>query len=54
MVRAPCFHCRGHGFDPCSGNWVPTSHAVWPKKKKKGMCITLHPYPALWQPLVLL
>ena len=24
------------------------------KKKKKGMCITLHPYPPLWQPLVLL
>jgi len=20
VVRAPCFHCRRHGFDPWSGN----------------------------------
>ena len=20
VVRAPCFHCMGHGFDPWSGN----------------------------------
>ena len=20
MVKAPCFHCRGHGFNPWSGN----------------------------------
>ena len=20
VIRAPCFHCRGHGFDPWSGN----------------------------------
>ena len=20
VVKTPCFHCRGHGFDPWSGN----------------------------------
>ena len=20
VVKAPCFHCRGHGFNPWSGN----------------------------------
>ena len=36
MVKNPCFHCRGHGFDPWSGNWDPACHVVWPKKKRKG------------------
>ena len=26
--------CRGHGFDPWSGNKDPTGHTAWPKKKK--------------------
>ena len=51
VVRAPCFHCRGHGFDPCSGNWVPTSRAVWPKKKKKKACASLYtPTPLCGNP----
>ena len=28
-------HCRGPGFDPCSGNWGPAGRAAWPEKKKK-------------------
>ena len=35
VVRALCFHCRGHGFDPWSGNQDSTSHMARPKKKKK-------------------
>ena len=39
MVKTLCFHCRGHGFDPCSENWDPASRmprgAVTKKKKKK-------------------
>ena len=33
MVRAPCFLCKGYGFDP----WLGFPQAVWvqPKKKKK-------------------
>ena len=35
VVRALSFHCRGHWFDPWSGNSDPTSRAVRPKRKKK-------------------
>ena len=35
VVRTPCFHCRGPGFDPWSGNEDPTSCAAGQKKKKK-------------------
>ena len=35
MVRTPRFHCRGHGFNPWSGNQDPASREVWPKGKKK-------------------
>ena len=35
MVRAPCFHCRGYGFDPWSGNLDPISRMAQPKKKLK-------------------
>ena len=35
MVRTPCFHCRGAGFDHWLGNYYLTSHQVQPKKKKK-------------------
>ena len=43
MVRTLCFHCRGPGFNPWSGNQDSASHAVWAKKKifliKKIKCI---------------
>ena len=29
------FTAGGTGFDPWLGNQDPTSHVVWPKKKKK-------------------
>ena len=29
VVKTPCFHCRGPGFDPWSGNL-----RFWQKKKK--------------------
>ena len=35
VVGTPCFHCRGQGFDPWSGNSDPTCHTAWPKRKKK-------------------
>ena len=35
VAEVPCFHCRGHGFNPWSGNWDPTCHAVQPKTNKK-------------------
>ena len=34
MVKTLRFHCRGHRFDPWSGNCDPTCRAAWPKKKK--------------------
>ena len=33
MVGTPCFHCRGHRFNPGQGTKIP--HALWTKKKKK-------------------
>ena len=35
MIKTLNFLCRGSGFDPWSGNYHPTCHAAWPKKKKK-------------------
>ena len=32
MTKTPSFQCRGHGFDPWSGNQDPTGQAVWPKR----------------------
>ena len=29
VVKTPCFHCRGHRFDPWSGNL-----RFWQKRKK--------------------
>ena len=26
VVKISCFHCRGHEFQPWSGNWDPTGH----------------------------
>ena len=35
VVKTPCFHCRGHGFDPWLGKQDPTCHVSGPKKGKK-------------------
>ena len=35
VIGALCFHYRGYGFNPWSGNWDPTCFKVRPKKKKK-------------------
>ena len=34
MVKTPCFHCRGHGFDPLVGE-LRTPRDAWRGKKKK-------------------
>ena len=34
VVKNPHFQCRGHGFNPWSGNQDPICCMVWPKKKK--------------------
>ena len=34
LVKTPCFQCRRHGFDPCSGSEHPACHVVWPEEKK--------------------
>ena len=33
VVKTPCFHCRGHGFNPWSGKKDPASRMLWPKRK---------------------
>ena len=33
VVKTPCFHCRGHGFNPWSGNFRMLRGVA--KKKKK-------------------
>ena len=33
VVKTPCFHCRGHGFDPSRGTMI--MHATWWGQKKK-------------------
>ena len=33
MVKTPCFHCRGSGFNPWLGTKIP--HTTWYSKKKK-------------------
>ena len=35
VIRTPYFHCRGHRFDPWSGNQEPMNCVAWPKKEKK-------------------
>ena len=35
IARTLCFHCRGHGFEPWSGNSDPASHVAKKKKKKR-------------------
>ena len=34
VVKTPLFLCRGHGFEPWSGNEDPICHMAWPKNKK--------------------
>jgi len=33
--KALYFHCRGHEFDPRSGNYNPACCTAWPKNKIK-------------------
>ena len=35
MVKTQCFHCRGPGLDPWSGNQDPISLKVQSKKEEK-------------------
>ena len=35
VVKTLCFQCRGHGFNPWSGNWDPLCCTVRPKNKKE-------------------
>ena len=35
MVKTPCFHCRGHGFDPWLGTNIPHATQHSQKKEKK-------------------
>ena len=35
VVKTPSSQCRGHRFDPWSGNKDLACCMVWPKKKKK-------------------
>ena len=35
VVKTPCFHCRGHRFNPWSGNWDSACFMVWHKIKYK-------------------
>ena len=35
LVKTLCFQCRGHRFDPCSGNLDPKCCMAWSKIKTK-------------------
>ena len=35
VVRSPCFHCWGPGFNPWWGNKNPTSYVGWKERDKK-------------------
>ena len=35
VVKTPCFHGQGCGFNPWSGNWDPPSHVSQEKERKK-------------------
>ena len=47
VVKTPCFHCRGHGFDPWLGK-IPMPHGVTGKKKKKEERKKLQVYKCWW------
>ena len=42
VAKTPCFQCRGPGFDPWSGKYIPHAqvrvYVPQPKKKKKAQC----------------
>ena len=42
MVKTPCFHCRGRGFDPWSRNADLPWCTEWAKKKKSGKTISAY------------
>ena len=42
MAKNLCCHCRGHGFDPWSGNYNPTCHVALPKKYKSMKIVSVH------------
>ena len=42
VVRTPCFHCKGHGFDPWLGNYRSYMPSLAAKEKKKNKTKTLH------------
>ena len=45
VVRTPCFHCRGHGFDPWnpgSGTKIPQATWYGQKQTNKQKVIKLH------------
>ena len=35
VVKTPSLHCRGHRFDPWSGNKNPTCHKARKKKRER-------------------
>ena len=40
VVKTPHFQCKGHGFDPWSGNYDPMCHAA--KKLNKNKIIKIY------------
>ena len=42
VIRTPCFHRRGHGFDPWWGNLDPTCHRHGQKKKERNYTCCVH------------
>ena len=59
VVKTPCFHCRGHRFDPWLGK-IPMPHGVTGKKKKKKekernyKCTSVGEDVEKWKPHILL
>ena len=35
VPKTPCFQCRGPGFDPWSGNWIPHAATKGPHATTK-------------------
>ena len=42
VAKNLCCHCRGHGFDPWSGNYNPTCYVALPKKNKSMKTVSVH------------
>ena len=45
VVKTQCCHCRGCGFDPCSGNQYPTCHVAQEKPSQPSLSLLLCPFP---------